>query len=101
MIHSSRHAGKTKAIAEALAMIADAYPEVAFHRPRAVGQEDEWLWESATKFCAALHRYAEPAGPRKSSLGASQASLYSFPVFTHQETTIAAHVIAASTPAAR
>lgn len=82
-------------------MIAAAYPEVAFHRPRAVGRKDEWLWESATKFCAKLDRYAERTGPRKSSFGASQASLYSFPVFTHQETTIAAPVIAASMPAAR
>lgn len=81
-------------------MIAAAYPEVAFHRPRAVGQKNEWLWERRQiLFCTG--RYAERAGPRKPSFGASQASLYSFPVFTHQETTIAAPVIAASMPAAR
>ena len=58
MIHSSRRDRKTKAIAEALAMIADAHPELAPHRPRPVRETDEWLWESATEFCAALDRYA-------------------------------------------
>jgi hypothetical protein len=61
MIHSSRRDRKTKAIAEALAMIADAYPELDPHRPRPVRETDEWLWESATEFCAALDRYAERA----------------------------------------
>jgi hypothetical protein len=59
MIHSSRRDRKTKAIAEALAMIADAHPELEPHRPRPVRETDEWLWESATDFCAALDRYAE------------------------------------------
>ena len=59
MIHSSRRDRKTKAIAEALAMIADARPELDPHRPRPVRETDEWLWESATEFCAALDRYAE------------------------------------------
>jgi hypothetical protein len=58
MIHSSRRDRKTKAIAEALAMIADAHPELDPHRPRPVRERDEWLWESATEFCAALDRYA-------------------------------------------
>jgi hypothetical protein len=57
MIHSSRRDSKTKAIAEVLAMIADAHPELAPH-PRSVRETDEWLWESATAFCAALDRYA-------------------------------------------
>jgi hypothetical protein len=54
MIHSSHRDRKTKAIAEALAMIADAHPELVPHRPRPVHETDEWLWESATEFCAAL-----------------------------------------------
>ena len=58
MIHSSRRDRKTKAIAEALAMIADAHPEFDPHRPRPVRETDEWLWDSATEFCAALDRYA-------------------------------------------
>jgi len=58
MIHSSRRDRKTKAIAEALAMIADAHPELDPHRPRPVRETDEWVWESATEFCAALDRYA-------------------------------------------
>ena len=58
MIHSSRRDRKIKAIAEALAMIADARPEFDPHRPRPVHETDEWLWESATEFCAALDRYA-------------------------------------------
>jgi hypothetical protein len=36
MIHSSRRDSKTKAIAEVLAMIADAHPELAPHHPRPV-----------------------------------------------------------------
>jgi hypothetical protein len=58
MIHSSRRDRKTKAIAEALAMIADAHPELDPHRPRPVRETDEWLWESATEFCAMLDHYA-------------------------------------------
>ena len=58
MIHSSRRDSKTKAIAEVLAMIADAHPEFAPHRPRPVHVTDECLWESATEFCAALDHYA-------------------------------------------
>jgi hypothetical protein len=60
MIQSSRRDRKTKAFAEALAMIADAHPHPEFdpHRPRPVREIDEWLWESATEFCAALDHYA-------------------------------------------
>jgi hypothetical protein len=55
-IHSSHRNRRTKAIAEALAMIADAHPELAPHHPRPVRETDEWLWESATEFCAAPRR---------------------------------------------
>src|SRR3984893_10670007 len=41
-----------------VAMLADAHPELVPHRPRPVRETDEWLWESATEFCAALDRYA-------------------------------------------
>ena len=58
MIHSSRRDPKVKAIAEVLAMIADADPKLAPQHPRPVLESDEWLWESATEFCAALNRYA-------------------------------------------
>jgi hypothetical protein len=61
MIHSSRRDRKTKVIAEALAMIADAHRQLKPHRPRPVRETDEWLWESATEFCHALDRYAERA----------------------------------------
>ena len=61
MIHSSHRDRKTKAIAEVLAMIPDVHPEVVPHRPRPVLETDEWLWESATEFCAAMDRYAERA----------------------------------------
>jgi hypothetical protein len=55
---SSRHDRKTKAIVEALAMIAHAHPELAPYQPRPVRETDEELWESAIEFCAALDRYA-------------------------------------------
>jgi len=58
MIHSSHRERKIKAIAEVLAMISDAHPELVRHRPRPVRETDEWLWESATEFCAALDHYA-------------------------------------------
>jgi hypothetical protein len=61
MIHSSRRNRKAKAIAEASAMLAGAHPELVLHRPRPFRETDEWLWESATEFCAALDRYAERA----------------------------------------
>ena len=59
MINSSRRDRKTKAIAEVLAMIADAHPPLASLSPRP--ETEEWLWESATEFCAALELYAERA----------------------------------------
>jgi hypothetical protein len=61
MIHSSRRDRKTKAIAEVLAIIADAHPPLAPLRPCPVLDTEEWLWESATEFCAALDRCAERA----------------------------------------
>ena len=64
MIHSSRRDRKTKAIAEVLAMFADAHPELAPHRPRSVREADEWLWESATEFSAALEKYYTVHGHR-------------------------------------
>jgi hypothetical protein len=57
MIHSSRRDRKTKAIAEVLAMLADAHPELAPHRPHSVRETDEWLSESATEFSVALEKY--------------------------------------------
>jgi hypothetical protein len=57
MVHSSGRVGRTKTIAEVLAMIADAHPEIAPNQPRPVRESDEWLWECATEFCAALNRY--------------------------------------------
>ena len=56
MIHSSHRDRKTKAIAEALAMIADAHPELDPHRPHPVLETEEWLF-SATEFIEALEKY--------------------------------------------
>jgi hypothetical protein len=61
MIHSSHRDRRTKTIAEVLAMIADAHPPLPPLRPCPVLETEEWLWESATEFCAALDRYAERA----------------------------------------
>jgi hypothetical protein len=61
MTHSSRRERRTKAIAEVLAMIDDAHPELAPDRPDSDREADEWLWDIATGFCAALDRYAERA----------------------------------------
>ena len=61
MIHSSHRNANTKAMAEVLAMIADAHPEHATYHPHATRESDEWLRENATEFCAALDRYAERA----------------------------------------
>jgi hypothetical protein len=60
MTRSSRRDRKAKATANVLAMIADAHPVLAPH-PHPVSETEEWLWESATEFCAALDRYAERA----------------------------------------
>jgi hypothetical protein len=61
MIYSPHRDRKAKAIAEVLAMIADAHPVLAPHHPHSTRESEEWLWESATEFCAALDRYAERA----------------------------------------
>jgi hypothetical protein len=61
MIHSSRRDRKAKAIAEVLAMIADAHPKPAPHPPQPTRETEEWLWESATEFSAALEYYAQRA----------------------------------------
>jgi hypothetical protein len=65
MIHSSHRDHKTKVIAEVLAMMSDVHPELVPHRPRPVRETDEWLWESATEFCAAMDRQNRrpPAAP--------------------------------------
>jgi hypothetical protein len=65
MIHSSRRDRKAKAIAEVLAMIADAHPKPAPHPPQPTRETEEWLWESATEFCAALDCYAQRAMQKK------------------------------------
>jgi hypothetical protein len=62
MIHSSRRDRKTKAIAEVLAMIADAHPPLAPLRPCPVLETEEWLWESATEFCAAYAERSQAKG---------------------------------------
>jgi hypothetical protein len=61
MIHSSRRDRKAKAIAEVLAMIANAEAPLAPHRPRSVRQADERLFETASEFCAAFEKYAARA----------------------------------------
>jgi hypothetical protein len=61
MIHSSRRDRKAKAIAEVLAMIANAQAPLAPHRPRPVLEADERLFETAAEFCEALEKYAECA----------------------------------------
>jgi len=43
MTHSSRRERRTKAIAEVLAMIDDAHPELAPDRPDSDREADEWL----------------------------------------------------------
>ena len=57
MIHSSHRDRKAKAIAEVLAMIADASPPLAPHRPSPVHEAEEWLFESATEFIEGLEKY--------------------------------------------
>jgi hypothetical protein len=39
-------------------MIADTHPELARNDPWTGRETDEWLWENATAFCAALDVYA-------------------------------------------
>ena len=50
MIHSSRRDRKAKAIAEVLAMIANAQAPLAPHRPHPVLEADERLFETAANF---------------------------------------------------
>jgi len=57
MIHSSRRDRKAKAVAEVLAMMADAYPPLAPHRPRPILETEEWPFEGATEFIEALEKY--------------------------------------------
>jgi hypothetical protein len=57
MIHSSRRDRKAKAIAEVLAMLADTHPKLPTHKRCSLRETDEWLWESATEFSAALEKY--------------------------------------------
>jgi hypothetical protein len=61
MTYLSLRERRTKAIAEVLAIIAGAYPELAPDRPDSDREADEWLWDIATGFCAVLDRYAERA----------------------------------------
>jgi hypothetical protein len=58
---SSRRDRRAKAIAEVLAMIANAQHPLMPHRPGTGWEEGEWLFQSATDFCAALDVYAERA----------------------------------------
>ena len=50
MTHSSRHDPKIKAIAEVLAMIADAHPQACANHPPPARMSDDWLFENATEF---------------------------------------------------
>ena len=50
MIHSSRRDPKAKAIAEVLAMIADAHPESAPHYPRPVRETDDGCGSARPNF---------------------------------------------------
>jgi hypothetical protein len=72
MTRSSHRDRKAKAIAEVLAMTTNAHSPPAPHQPRPVLEEDEWLFECATEFCAALEKFAKRRGNhvcRKSSSG--------------------------------
>jgi alkylhydroperoxidase family enzyme len=60
MIRSSRREGRTKAMAEVLAMLATAQPFDP-HRAHPASGAEESLFESATEFCAALELYAARA----------------------------------------
>jgi phosphatidylserine/phosphatidylglycerophosphate/cardiolipin synthase-like enzyme len=70
MTHSSCRDPKIKAIAEVLAMIADADPKP--NHPPPDSMSDVWLWKDATEFCTALDRYAGREGAR--SFGAMHKS---------------------------
>jgi hypothetical protein len=75
MIPSKRRDRKTKAMAEILAMIADAHPEFAPGRPHiALETAEELLWGDATEFSAALesfcasHTHSRMPSPRGRSV---------------------------------
>ena len=57
MMSSSNRTPKVRAVAKVLAMIADADPNLLPNFRRPVLETDEWLWATATEFCAALDRY--------------------------------------------
>jgi hypothetical protein len=61
MIQSSRRDRRAKAVAEVLAIIANAQHPSAPHRPLPIREADEWLSQSAPEFCAALDFYANRA----------------------------------------
>jgi hypothetical protein len=61
MIQSSRRNRRAKAIAEVLAMIADAQHPTVPHRSLSIHETDEWLSQNVTEFCAALDVYAKSA----------------------------------------
>jgi hypothetical protein len=58
MIQFSRRDRRAKAIAEVLAMIANAQHPLPARRPDPIREPDEWLSQCATEFCAALDMYA-------------------------------------------
>jgi hypothetical protein len=74
MIHSSRRDRKSKAIAEALAMIADAHPELDPHRPRPVRETDEWLDRHAGRTVEIKSAFA-PAARRPRVQGGTHPNL--------------------------
>jgi hypothetical protein len=57
MIHSSCRDRKARDIAEVLAMIADAHPSIAPHRPHQVLETDDGIFGSAAEFIEALDKY--------------------------------------------
>jgi hypothetical protein len=63
MITSPRRDRQTRAIAEMLAMIADAHSETERGRPRpACATNEDSLWEDVTEFSAALERFSASHG---------------------------------------
>jgi hypothetical protein len=57
MIYSSRRDRNARAIAEVLAMIADAHPSIMPHRSHQVLETENGFFESATEFIDALDKY--------------------------------------------
>jgi hypothetical protein len=58
MIHSSRRDRKTKQFPKRWQCSLTPTLNSCHIGPRPVRETDEWLWESATEFCASLDRYA-------------------------------------------